>query len=135
MTDNRRVLALHKSEEVGVFASASPQLTDYLPSTWSTTGNADGGDEVGSLTGTQPQVPRIHLPYTNPLGETVQSVLLLSKVLEHMAQTNMSPAQRQLDVDYLDETLHTHMMRAMSDARRADKTWHQCCYAFFTCIT
>lgn len=130
-----RVLALHSEDSLLPFASAAPRITDYLPSTWGSEGQADGGIEIGHLSDAYSQFPEIHLPFTNPLGESVQATFLLAKVFDHINHENLSPVQRQQEVEYLDQLLQNYLLRALDERRKAKgDMWHYACGAFFICM-
>jgi len=129
-----RILALQCLDEIVPFTAASPEVTDYLPSTLSPNGKPDGANPVGIMTYSPSGEADVQLPYTNPFGESVQAVFIMSKVFEHINVTNLSPLQRAKDVELIDGLLHRSIEQAMLDLRRQTRTWHECCSAFFICL-
>jgi hypothetical protein len=126
------VLAFYNFKEMRPFASASPKITDYLPSFWSVTGENDGGIQLGYSTNVYTQLPDIQLPITNPLGESVQAIFLLAKVYEHMMQPRLSTEQRNLEVEYLDSLLQAYLVRSVGDRRKQNGSiWRHSCGPYY----
>ena len=125
-------MSLGNLHEQTPFASAAPTLRNYLPSYWPLTKECDGAVQLGTSTSIYSLFPDVKFPHTNPLGKSVQAVYVLSKVFEHISNTESTPDFRQAEADYLDLLLRGFMERAMEgDYQVEGETWNHSCVPFY----